>query len=35
MDNFQDEYDAGVIIDTICAGCDLFKPVNDLSLCDK
>ncbi len=35
MDNFEDEYDDGVIIDTICAGCDLFRPVNDLSLCDE
>lgn len=31
MDNFED----GVIIDTICAGCDLSRPVNDLSLCDE
>ncbi len=23
-----------MIVDTICVGCDLFKPVNDLSLCD-
>lgn|SRR5690554_1532538 len=35
MGNFEDEYDDGVIIDTICAGCDLFRPVNDLSLCDE
>lgn len=35
MDNFEDEYDDGIIIDTICAGCDLFRPVNDLSLCDE
>jgi hypothetical protein len=35
MDNFEDEYEDGVIIDTICTGCDLFRPVNDLSLCDE
>lgn len=35
MDNFEDECDDGIIIDTICAGCDLFRPVNDLSLCDE
>ena len=34
MNPRDDEYDDGIIIDTICAGCDLFKPVNDLSLCD-
>jgi len=34
MDYSEDEYEDGIIIDTICAGCDLFKPVNDLSLCD-
>lgn len=33
MDYLEDEYEDGIIIDTICAGCDLFKPVNDLSLC--
>lgn len=35
MDYSDDEYDDGVIIDTICAGCELFRPVNDLSLCDE
>lgn len=34
MDYSEDEDEDGIIIDTICAGCDLFKPVNDLSLCD-
>jgi len=34
MDHSEDECEDGIIIDTICAGCDLFKPVNDLSLCD-
>lgn len=35
MGNFEDEYEDAVIIDTICAGCDLFRPVNDLGLCDE
>lgn len=35
MDNFEDECEDGAIIDTICAGCDLFRPINDLSLCDE
>ncbi|MCB9451487.1 MAG: hypothetical protein H6672_08605 [Anaerolineaceae bacterium] len=35
MGHLEDEYDDGIIIDTICQGCDLFRPVNDLSLCDE
>jgi hypothetical protein len=35
MPDLQDERDAGVLIDTICAGCDLPFPVNDLGLCDE
>jgi hypothetical protein len=34
MDYFDDEHDDGILIDTICAGCDLPAPVNDLGLCD-
>jgi hypothetical protein len=34
MDYFDDEHDDGILIDTICAGCDLSAPVNDLGLCD-
>ena len=34
MGYFEDECDDEIIIDTICEGCDLFKSVNDLSLCD-
>ena len=33
MDYFDDEHD-DILIDTICAGCDLPAPVNDLGLCD-
>ena len=28
------QHDEDVLIDTICAGCDLPFPVNDLGLCD-
>ncbi|MBZ0301727.1 MAG: hypothetical protein K8J31_18415 [Anaerolineae bacterium] len=35
MDHLEDEHDGGIIIDTICTGCDLFRPVNDRSLCDE
>jgi hypothetical protein len=35
MTDPQDEHDTGVLIDTICAGCDLPFPVNDLGLCDN
>lgn len=31
MDHLED----GIIIDTICVGCDLFKTVKDLSLYDE
>lgn len=35
MPDPQDEHDTSVLIDTICAGCDLPFPVNDLGLCDE
>lgn len=35
MNDPVNERDAGVLIDTICAGCDLPFPVNDLGLCDE
>jgi hypothetical protein len=35
MTDPQDERDPGILIDTICAGCDLILPVNDLGLCDE
>lgn len=34
MDYLEGEFDDGIIIDTICVGCDLPFPVNDLGLCD-
>lgn len=34
MNDPDNECDDGVLIDTICVGCDLILPVNDLSLCD-
>ncbi len=34
MDDPQDERNTDILIDTICAGCDLPFPVNDLGLCD-
>ena len=34
MEDPRNEYDTDVLIDTICAGCDLPFPVNDLGLCD-
>ncbi|HML20990.1 MAG TPA: OST-HTH/LOTUS domain-containing protein [Aggregatilinea sp.] len=34
MDEQKNEHDDDVLIDTICAGCDLPFPVNDLGLCD-
>jgi hypothetical protein len=34
MDDFDNEHDDSILIDTICAGCDLAFPVNDLGLCD-
>lgn len=33
MEDPTNQHD-GVLIDTICVGCELFAPVNDLSLCD-
>ncbi len=35
MNNQQDEYDDSFLIDTICIGCDIPLPVNDLGLCDN
>ena len=34
MDDPTNQHDEDVIIDTICVGCDLPFPVNDLGLCD-
>lgn len=34
MEEPKTQQDGDVIIDTICVGCDLILPVNDLSLCD-
>ncbi|HMN15098.1 MAG TPA: OST-HTH/LOTUS domain-containing protein [Bellilinea sp.] len=34
MNNPKGEHDDDVLIDTICVGCDLILPVNDLRLCD-
>lgn len=35
MDGPKNEHDDNVLIDTICAGCDLPFPVNNLGLCDE
>lgn len=35
MDDPANQHDEHVLIDTICMGCDLILPVNDLSLCDN
>lgn len=31
---FHEDADYPEIVDTVCAGCDIFLPVNDLGLCD-
>ena len=31
----EDERETDLLIDTICVGCDLPFPVNDLGLCDE
>ncbi|MEB2286598.1 MAG: OST-HTH/LOTUS domain-containing protein [Anaerolineae bacterium] len=35
MNDPDNEHDEGELIDTICIGCDLTLPVNDLGLCDE
>lgn len=35
MTDPEDDREPDVLIDTICAGCDLILPVNDLGLCDE
>jgi hypothetical protein len=35
MDDPKDGHNTSVLIDTICAGCDLPCPMNDLGLCDE
>ena len=35
MDDPEDKHNNDVLIDTVCVGCDLPLPVNDLGLCDE